>query len=229
MDDLLVLGAGPAGLLAAWVACRAGQQVRVLASGIGTTHLSPGWLAVLETEEPALALPELIAEKPAHPYALAGLDALTGGIAALREACAPAGLNYMGDLAANYRLPTALGAIKQAALVPESFVAGDIRQPGEMLIAGPAGWRDFYPALCGDNLARQGIAARGISFDLPEMQTGQFDPTPVALARLLERPEIRARVATQIKGQLGSARRVGLPAILGLDAAAKRGKICKIG
>ena len=50
MDDVLVIGAGPAGLLAAWVARRTHARVRLLTTGIGTTHISPGWLSILDTD-----------------------------------------------------------------------------------------------------------------------------------------------------------------------------------
>ena len=227
MDDILVIGAGPAGLLAASVASARGASVRVLAAGIGTTHLSPGWIGVLNTDDDpsvspgrdlAGAIENWIAEHPGHPYALAGFDALQGGISAFREVCAAAGLNYLGDLQANYMLPTALGALIPAALVPESFAAGDARLPGEMLIAGPTGWRDFYPALCAGNLARHGVAACSAVFDLPEIATGKFDATPVGLAQLFERADVRARVAAQLKSKLQDDRvaRVGFPAVLGL-------------
>ncbi len=229
MDDVLVIGAGPAGLLAAWIARQRGAKVRVLAAGIGTTHVSPGWLRILETAERGAqiagrslqeALASFSATHPAHPYALAGLEALHGGIAALHAVTQAAGLSYVGDLSANYRLPTALGAVIEAACVPESFAAGDLRQPGALLIAGPAGWRDFYPRLCADNLARQGYQARGIYFDLPEMAAlSQFDATPLGLAALLAQADIRARVAAQLKPQLDGATRVGLPAVLGLAHA----------
>src|SRR5512133_1359977 len=218
MDDVLVIGAGPAGLLAAWVARRTQARVRLLTTGIGTTHISPGWLSILDTDgDLQAALDGWVRQHPLHPYALAGLEALLGGIAALREVCSAAGINYLGDLQANYRLPTALGAVKQAALVPETFAGGDLRQTGEILIAGPAGWRDFYPALCAENLARQGIRARALAFDLPEMHAGQFDPTPGGLARLFDQPGIRERSAALIKVGLAGASRVGLPAVLGLE------------
>jgi glycerol-3-phosphate dehydrogenase subunit B len=238
MDDVLIIGAGPAGLLAGLIASSRGARVRVLTTGIGTTHLSPGWIGVLDTEvgmpsqckdEPsegpardlAGVLERWIAEHPEHPYALAGLDALEGGIFSFREACAAAGLRYLGDLRANYILPTALGALIPAALAPESFVAGDARLPGEMLIAGPAGWRDFYPALCAGNLKRQGIRASSATFDLAEAGTGKFDPTPVGLARLFERADVRAHVADQIKAKLDGAARIGFPAVLGLEGHAE--------
>ncbi len=79
-NDVLVIGAGPAGLLAAWMARRRGAQVSVLAAGIGTTHIMPGWLGVLDTAEPLGAgLERWIAMHPEHPYALAGVDAIAGG------------------------------------------------------------------------------------------------------------------------------------------------------
>ncbi len=217
-DDVLIIGAGPAGLLAAWTARQRGARVRVLATGIGTTHVSAGWIGVLDAAgDLNAALDDWIAAHPTHPYALAGRAALEAGIAALRKVCAAAGLNYLGDLTGNYRLPTALGAVIPAALVSESFAAGDLRQPGVMLIAGPASWRDFYPELCAENLARQGYPVRGVRFELPEMAAAsRFDLTPVGLAQLFERAEVRARVAAQLKPRLDAATRVGLPAILGL-------------
>jgi glycerol-3-phosphate dehydrogenase subunit B len=210
----------------------------VLAAGIGTTHLSPGWVGVLgpealaslrgsnerSTKPPqdlASAIERWITDHPEHPYALAGLVALRDGISLFREICAAEGLIYAGDLRANYRLPTALGALIPVALAPESFVAGDARLPGAMLIAGPAGWRDFYPALCAGNLVRQGVAAHSAVFALPEAATGKFDATPGGLARLFERADVRARVATQLKANLNGAARVGFPAVLGLEGHAE--------
>ena len=236
MEEVIVIGAGPAGLLAAWVARQRGAKVRVLASGIGTTHISPGWIQILN-DAPGASLASWITARPEHPYALAGMEALAGGLAALREVCGRAGLTYVGTpstsssqrtrdfaeqgLASNFRLPTALGAVVEAAVVPESFAAGDLRQPGAMLIAGPAGWRDFYPKLCAENLTRQGFPAQSATFDLPELHTSQFDATPVGLARLFDRADVRERVAAQLKPKLDGATRVGFPAVLGLDHSAE--------
>jgi glycerol-3-phosphate dehydrogenase subunit B len=57
-----------------------------------------------------------------------------------------------------------------------------------------------------------------VSFDLPEMAAlSRFDATPPGLARLFDRPEVRQRVAAQLKPQLDGATRVGLPAVIGLE------------
>lgn len=218
MDDVLVIGAGLGGLIAALAARQRGAQVRVLAAGIGATHILPGWIGALDTDgDLPTALERWIAAHPQHPYALAGIESLQAGVALLRDVCAHAGLNYVGDLSSDFKLPTALGAIKQAALVPASFAAGDLRQPGAVLIASPRGWRDFYPALCAESLNKQGVQARGVTFDLPQMDaSSQFDLTAVGLARLMDRADVREQVAAQIKPHLDSVARVGLPAIIGL-------------
>lgn len=248
MKEVLVIGAGPAGLLAAWVARQRGAKVKVLATGIGTTHVSPGWIGVLNTDSDLHpALMGWIAAHPEHPYALAGVEALAGGLVALREVGQAAGINFIGSdqnlaedarsddfkatevataspilsVAANFQLPTALGAVAQAALAPESMAAGDLRQPGALLIAGPAGWRDFYPKLCAENLVRQGFPAHATTFDLPEMQSSKFDATSTGLARLFDRADVRARVAEQLRPRLNGATRAGLPAVLGLNHSAE--------
>lgn len=217
MDNLLVIGAGPAGLLAAGIAAQGGARVRVLAAGIGTTHIMPGWLGVRRGSgglKPLLRT--LITEQPEHPYALAGLDALEQGLAALRKLVEPAGLTFVGDLVGNFRLPTALGSEAQAAVVPASFAAGDLSDPAPMLIAGPAGWRDFYPGLCVENLARRGVSAHAATFALPELHDSKFDATAAGVARLFDRPDVRTRVAAQLRAELNGAARVGLPAVIGL-------------
>ena len=185
MDDILVIGGGPAGLFSAWLAHQEGAKVRLLAAGIGTTHVMPGWIGVLDTDgDLGSELTGWIdrhpdgpaasgCQRPPHPYALAGLDALHAGVAALQRLCEPAGLRLVGGFERNLRLPTALGAVIPAAFAPESFTAGDLNLPGPMLIAGPAGWRDFYPALCAANLRRQGYQAEAFTFDLPEIRGSQ--------------------------------------------------------
>ncbi len=218
MDDVLVIGGGPAGLFSAWLARQRGAKTRVLAAGIGTTHIMPGWLSVLEADGDLQgALQQWSAEHPAHPYALSGMGALEAGLKALQALCEPFGLLYVGGLERNMRLPTALGAAIPAAYAPASFVTGDLNAPGPMLIAGPAGWRDFYPAFCAANLARHGVAAEPFAFELPEIHAVKFDNISTGLARLFDRPDVRERVGRQIRERLNGAARVGMPAVLGLN------------
>lgn len=218
MDDVLVIGGGPAGLFAAWLARQRFERVRVLAGGIGSTHIMPGWLGLLDGEGgPGVAIRKLAGSQPGHPYGLAGYEALKEGLAVLQALCEPFGLRFAGSFERNMRLPTALGAVLPAAFAPESFAAGDLAAPGAMLIAGPTGWRDFYPALAAANLRRQGVEAQALAFDLPEIHAVKFDNISSGLARLFDQADVRERVARQIRAQLNGAIRLGVPAVLGLN------------
>ena len=75
--DAVVIGTGVAGLTAAVRLAEAGARVCVLAKGVGSTHLAAGTVDVLgydgeRVELPLEALPDFIARRPDHPYALLG-------------------------------------------------------------------------------------------------------------------------------------------------------------
>jgi glycerol-3-phosphate dehydrogenase subunit B len=79
--DVLVVGAGVAGLCAAVRLAEGGASVCVLAHGVGSTHLAPGTVDVLgytpeRVAEPARALPGFVDARPDHPYALLGVDSI---------------------------------------------------------------------------------------------------------------------------------------------------------
>src|SRR5690606_41797665 len=75
--DVIVIGAGLAGLMAAVHAVNAGARVRLIAQGWGQQMVTPGWLSVCDRAED-----DVIAEvrgyealHPEHPYVLAGGEA----------------------------------------------------------------------------------------------------------------------------------------------------------
>src|SRR3954469_7166104 len=104
--DVVVGGAGVAGLTAATRLAEGGARVCVLAKGIGSTHLAPGTVDVLGyapdlVEEPARALSELVAARPDHPYALVGVESVAPALHWFSERVAEGpqpGYRYVGDL-----------------------------------------------------------------------------------------------------------------------------------
>jgi glycerol-3-phosphate dehydrogenase subunit B len=218
--DAVVIGAGTAGLVAGTRLAEAGARVCVLAKGIGSTHLAPGTIDVLgyapeRVSEPAAALRDFIATHPEHPYALVGFDAVSGAASWLR-ACVEAGplpgYRYVGGLEHNVLLPSAIGALRPSALVPETMAGGNAAAGERVCVVGVRGLRDFHASLCAANLARAGIDARAVETDI---EVERADENTLGLARRFDDPGWRAGFAARLAITLQADERVGLPAMLG--------------
>ena len=219
--DVIVIGAGLAGLMAAVHAVNAGARVRLISQGWGQQMVTPGWISVCDRAED-----DVIAEvrgyaalHPEHPYGRAGDDAMVAGLESFRSAAEAVGLPYEQRKkdGHNMRLITLLGAVQRAMIAPRGIAAGDLTDlRGPLLIVGFAGWRDFYPELTAGNLRRQGIDARAIEVELPD-QNRWWDYWPGDLARLFDSAGFRESIARQVAPHVGDAERVGFPAVLGMD------------
>jgi glycerol-3-phosphate dehydrogenase subunit B len=222
--DVVVIGAGTAGLVAATRLAQSGANVCVVAKGVGSTHLAPGTIDVLgyapeRVESPAQALPEFVAAHPDHPYALVGEQVIAESIDWLvtiaKDGPLP-GYVYTGNLERNLMLPTAVGALKPSAVVPETFAAGDGHHLGRVAVVGLAALRDFHPKLCAANLAAAGIDARGLNV---EVEFDRVDASTLGLARLFDDRAWRTHFSGRLAPLLGAAEHVALPAMLGLSDA----------
>ena len=223
--DVLVVGAGLAGLAAARQAVAAGARARVIAKGWGAQYWLGGGVAVLgyhplgdgqPVASPADGLEALIAEQPEHPYALAGVEGVAEAIADLQRACTENGLSLEGSIDRNWLLPSPLGARRPICLAPSTMTGGDLTRRDPMLIVGLTRYPDFPAGLVAANLEAQGMAATSFEVDLESFRQRRFLNTTV-LASLFELPEVREEAARAIRPRLGSAGRVGMPAVLGLE------------
>ncbi len=219
--DALVIGAGTAGLTAAARLAEAGARVCVLAKGVGSTHLAPGTIDVLgyapdPVAEPLHALPAFVAERPEHPYARVGVEAVDEALRwfTARAGTGPLpGYRYTGSLERNLRLPSAVGALRPSALVPETMASGDAGGEPRVCVVGIRALRDFHAALCAANLARAGLDARALELELP---FARADQNALGVARRFDDPAWRAAFCAELALRLHGEERVGLPAVLGL-------------
>ena len=140
---------------------------------------------------------------------------------------AQAGLPYSGATndggaaaaSQNMLLPSPAGAVRPTLLAPAAQLAGDLGRTEPLLIIGFEGMRDFYPALIAENLAKQGFAPRAalLPFDL---LSDRRDINTIQLATALDDEARYAHLAEAVRDVVQPGERVGLPAILGLDAHA---------
>jgi glycerol-3-phosphate dehydrogenase subunit B len=225
--DAVVIGAGTAGLTAATRLAEGGARVCVLAKGFGSTHLSTGTVDVLgyspeRVEHPERAFQEFVAARPDHPYALLGSRCVADALQWFAEragAGALGGYRYRGGLERNHLLPTAVGALRPSALVPETMAAGDAAAPdgrsmGRVCIVGSRALRDFHAALCAANLQKAGIAARSVEVTI---EAERADQNALGLARRFDDASWRAAFCAELMMHLGGDERVGVPAMLGIS------------
>jgi glycerol-3-phosphate dehydrogenase subunit B len=219
--DAVVIGAGTAGLVAGTRLAQAGARVCVVAKGIGSTHLAPGTIDVLgyapdRIDEPGPALERLAAERPDHPYALVGAEAVAESLEWWRQTVADGplpGYAYIGSLERNLLIPSALGAQRPSAMVPETMAGGDFPQLRRVCIVGTPALRDFHPQLCAANLSAAGIEARAVSL---ELTFERADMNALGIARYFDDPAWRARFCAELSLALRAEEHVGLPAMLGM-------------
>jgi glycerol-3-phosphate dehydrogenase len=225
--DILIIGAGFAGLTAAWLCAERGLKVKLISKGAGATHWASGCVDVFghlppDTHQPIAspqaALASLREANPQHPYSLVNNNSLLQAIHQLQGLCEQAGYPLQGSLESNWLLPTAAGALRPTCLAPASMVAGSSHQTSKMLIVGFEQFLDFYPHLVADNLHAQGVQTNALTLDLPSLRQ-RHTVNAMVLARLFDRAEFRQEVAQAIYPHLNGIGRVGLPAVLGLKNA----------
>lgn len=222
--DLIVVGAGYAGLMTALTAAQAGHRTLLVAKGYGGTHLRSGCIDVLGYADgrrialPVRAVAEFAAARPGHPYAAVGAESVGAALIAFKLAMAAAGYPFEGDGGTNFVLPSALGAARPTALAPKTMVAGDLRRPDPILVVGFDNFKDFYPGLIAENLSHGGHPARALSLAAPGFEHEADLPT-LTLARAFDKAPFRAALTAQLTPRLRPGERVAFPAVLGLNAA----------
>lgn len=235
--DVLVVGGGMAGAMAALAARQGGARVALLRRAPGASALSSGAIAAAPDAWAAPGAPfaarlgtsaaarRIAASRPEHPYAAVGasLDALEEALAfaasQLQDLLAPPGPRPL-FLAGPY------GAVVTAALAQRSMVAGDLGAArGTLAVVGFRGHLAFDARLVAGALAA--IPAAGGPVPVPLeldlfMRQELSLARPHELARALEAPGAPEEVGRLLRRALPAGATVALlPPVLGLAPAAR--------
>jgi glycerol-3-phosphate dehydrogenase subunit B len=223
--DVVVIGAGLAGLSCAAELTRSGASVFLAAKGMAATHWAHGGLDVAcvpgaRTSRDGV---RALATAAGHPYA-----ALAGDVEAAVDAhltrLAAAGLPMRGSIDGPLvPIPTAIGGLRPAAILPAGQGAAlDSWEHDGLLLVGIRGYRDAWPRFAARNLVASGWidgprAIRGIEVELPDVDRLR-NLNARSLARLFEDPAWRAPALESIARAIPAGPwRVALPAVLGIS------------
>ncbi|MFH1756810.1 MAG: anaerobic glycerol-3-phosphate dehydrogenase subunit GlpB [Pseudomonadota bacterium] len=232
--DVIVIGAGLAGLMAAEAAQSQGARVLILARGMGSLPLTTGCIdglgyfprtANVSLSSPLSALPQLKEDHPHHPYAIVGQEKIMYAMARFQELCRVIGLPYAGTFNSTLLLPTPLGTYRPTCLVPETMNQGNLSIPGPVLLLGFRGFKDFSPFLAAENLNilhSQGKIASSFRAEvLEKLDLGGKAMNGLNLARAFDGEDFRNAFVKNVQPILKSGERLGLPAVLGFHSPAE--------
>lgn len=151
ISDVIVIGGGLAGLMAAAVAASRKQQVTVLTYGSGSLPLASGTIDFLNAKAPDSAIKNL---PDYHPYKKIGIKSIEAAAIFFCEVASQANLPYNGKLSAQIPVVTAVGTLKYSSLVPESMDASPLADKKKIFVANVKGLKDFYAKMLVDNLKK---------------------------------------------------------------------------
>ncbi len=182
ISDVIIIGGGLAGLMAAAVAANRGQNVTLLTYGSGSLPLASGAIDFLNAKAPAVAIKNL---PDNHPYKKIGMKNIDAAAKFFCEVTAQDNLPYNGKLSAQIPIVTAVGTLKYSCLVPESMDASNLINKKKIYVAGVKGLKDFYASMLVDNLKKYFPAKNFEVATLDLELLGGRDITCMGAARLL--------------------------------------------
>ena len=220
-NDVIVIGAGLAGLMAAAVAAKHGKKVMILSLGAGTLTIGGGIIDVLgyvDGRKP-VASPRagLLQVAPEHPYKKIGLLTIEESIRFFKEVCASEGYPYIGDLDEMQWVPTAAGTLKPTCLVPKTMNTTQLKATTDVVVLSFKALKDFYPHLITKNFKNiPGFSNKNYAIEMIDPGLGEGrDVTALDVARWLDTAEGLKECIEKMRGLIKPGSVVIIPPILG--------------
>lgn len=230
--DVIVMGAGLSGLMAAKEAVESGLNTLILGKGMGMMNTLPGAIDLLGyypgdntrvQEEVHPGLRKLIHDQPDHPYARVGINDIERALGSFSTLFNPESYYYTGAPGRNTVLPTGVGSVRPSYLVPSTMIAGKKIFNEPTLLVGFHGFGNFYPAYAVRNLESLRVRAGHVRVRDGEIEVadigGRRTFTASSLAVQFGEEGFRERVAGRIKTIVDGEKLIGFPAVLGLENA----------
>jgi len=223
-SQLVVIGSGLAGFAASIFAHDRGINTAQIGN-TGAVAYTTGYFDLLGVDQdgvldnPWQGLDGLRRQAPEHPLSRIGEDDVRTAFCRFTAALSEMGIGYTSPGPHNVMALLPSGVVKPTLSLPLTMQAGAeaYRTGARTLIAGFVGMQGFSAKEMVANLKPTWADLRATTLTFPDMESGA-QLYPEVMARALEVPANRARLAVCIKAALGDATCVGLPAILGIHA-----------
>lgn len=220
-NDVIVVGGGLAGLMAAIAAAGRGRQVMLMTTGAGTLAIGGGTIDMLgyledntPVDSPAAGFGGLAAD---HPYSKVGRQAVAEAVQFFLDLCRQAGFAYTGALDTNLWLPTAIGTLKPSCLVPLTMDPAPLKTASHVLVAGFTRLKDYFPELVSSGLNRiSGYQREYEQVLIDPGFVGGRDVTTLDIARWLDTPAGQQACYEQLAGFVRPGCVVVIPPVLGV-------------
>ena len=221
--ELAVIGSGMAGFAASVFAVNRGIAT-ALTGNSGAMAYTTGYLdllgrvdgSTLSAADPWLALADLRSTQPHHPLSRITPADIRNVFDQFTRFLDESGLPYSRAGEHNLNALTPSGTLKHTLCMPATMLAGPraLAERTACTVVAFEGLKGFSAREVVANLGSRwpGLVAQRIAF--PDMGRGEVYAE--VMARALEVPATREKLAAVLKGVAGQARVIGLPAILGM-------------
>jgi len=220
--QLAVIGTGLAGLAASIFALERGITTAQIGN-TGAVAYTTGYFDLLGAtgghviNDPWQGIDALRRVEPDHPLSRISNDDIRTAFVLFTKAVSAMGVGYtqLGERNQMALLPA--GLAKPTLSVPNTMMSGIIARErrARALIVDFAGLQNFSAKEFCANMGPSWPGLSAVSVAFPDMECGGQLYAEV-MARALEVPKNRARLAERICEHIGDAQYVGLPAILGI-------------
>jgi glycerol-3-phosphate dehydrogenase subunit B len=222
---LTIIGTGMAGMAATCFASH--NRIDTIQIGINSGIIySSGFFDLmgihpidtqLTWNNPWQAIDQLITDIPNHPYARLRKTEIETAMTQFLDFMEAADRPYMFIKNQNTEVITPVGTVKRTYAIPRSMWAGAValKEKQSCLIVDFVGLKAFSAKQIADMLMPRWPKIRPLRISFPTVGASA-DLYPEQMARSLEVPSNRIKLADAIRPHLADAKSLGLPAILGI-------------
>jgi glycerol-3-phosphate dehydrogenase subunit B len=206
--DVIIIGAGVAGLTAGTILAGQGFKVAVVTTGEPTACLSTGCIDVCSRDHNPLHGVSHLPDE--HPYHLVPRVVIREALDNFKEAMTAMGIPYAGVPEDNRNVLSALGTFKTTCLAPVTMAAAPQNTEEDIHIITFAGLKDFYPSYI---ISRR----KNASFSTYDADVS----TTMGIAAKFEEKEFLEGFISWLTKLNIRESKIAFPAVLGLESAAE--------